>query len=126
MKVLDIIRCPNCGSEIHPSRGAYDNILKQVRDQEFQGELDSYKAEIERLKKECGNQSTLWSKHYEGIFETSMETVKSEAIKEFVERWKKKIFPLDTVYSDGNYPINAKAVKVTIDNLMKEMVGDNE
>lgn len=44
------IKCPNCGSEIQPSRGAYDNILKQVRDQEFQAELDTYKAAIEQEK----------------------------------------------------------------------------
>ena len=44
------IKCPNCGSEIQPSRGAYDNILKQVRDQEFQAELDAYKVAIEQEK----------------------------------------------------------------------------
>lgn len=44
------IKCPNCGSEIQPSRGAYDNILKQVRDQEFQAEIDAYKAVLEQEK----------------------------------------------------------------------------
>lgn len=44
------IKCPNCGSEIQPSRGAYDNILKQVRDQEFQAEIDAYKAALEQEK----------------------------------------------------------------------------
>ena len=44
------IKCPNCGSEIQPSRGAYDNILKQVRDQEFQEEIDAYKLALEQEK----------------------------------------------------------------------------
>lgn len=44
------IKCPNCGIEIEPSRGAYDHILKQVRDQEFQQELDAYKAALEQEK----------------------------------------------------------------------------
>ena len=72
--------------------------------------INRQKAEIERLERH-----------------TKMhDEIKAEAIKEFAERLRKKIFPLDTVYSDGNYPINAKAVKVAIDNLVKEMVGDNE
>lgn len=44
------IKCPNCGKEIEPTRGAYDHILKQVRDQEFQKELDEYKAVLEQEK----------------------------------------------------------------------------
>lgn len=53
-------------------------------------EIAEQKAKIERLKAECGNQSALWSKHYERIFETTKEYLKSEARKEFWERLKSK------------------------------------
>lgn len=48
--------------------------------------IATLQAENERLREECGNQSTLWSKHFEGIFETAKETIKSEARKEFAEK----------------------------------------
>jgi hypothetical protein len=51
--------------------------------------------------------------------------IRAKAIKEFAEKLNKKLFPLGMT-SDGNYSINAKAVKAAIDNLVKEMVGDNE
>ena len=44
------IKCPNCGAEIQPSRGAYDNILKQVRDQEFQNKIEACRAVMEQEK----------------------------------------------------------------------------
>ena len=53
------IKCPNCGLEIQPSRGAYDNILKQVRDQEFQAEIDAYKAVLEQEKATAINAAKL-------------------------------------------------------------------
>ena len=53
------IKCPNCGSEIQPSRGAYDNILKQVRDEEFQSEIDTYKAVLEQEKEAAIKEATL-------------------------------------------------------------------
>lgn len=44
------IKCPNCGEEFQPSRSGYDNILKQVRDQEFQQEIEAYKAALDSEK----------------------------------------------------------------------------
>jgi len=44
------IKCPSCGAEITPSRSAYDNILKQVRDEEFERELESYKQAVDKEK----------------------------------------------------------------------------
>ena len=48
--------------------------------------INRLQEENERLLKECGNQSTLWSNHFESIFETAKETIKAEARKEFAER----------------------------------------
>lgn len=53
------IKCPNCGSEIQPSRGAYDNILKQVRDQEFQNEIEAYRDVMEQEKQAAINEAKL-------------------------------------------------------------------
>lgn len=40
--------------------------------------INRLEAEVESLEDECGKQSTLWSRHYESIFESAMETVKAE------------------------------------------------
>jgi CRISPR/Cas system-associated endonuclease/helicase Cas3 len=81
-------------------------------------------AEIERLTKECGNQSALWSKHYEDIFETAKETIESEAIKEFAERLNEKLAYYEDEYGlDYGFMIDTVAGDVF--NLVKEMVGDD-
>lgn len=77
--------------------------------------IDKQSAEIERLRKECGNQSALWSKHYEDIFETAKETVKVEAIKEFAERLK------DTYRHNTTSITSLVTLFDNINNLVKEM-----
>jgi hypothetical protein len=47
--------------------------------------INRQQAEIEKLRAECCNQSVLWNKHFEGIFETAKETIKAEAIKKFAD-----------------------------------------
>ena len=61
------------------------------KNETLKDEIAKLKAEIERLKAECGNQSTLWSQHYQSIFETTKEIIKSEAYKEFSNRFEKKL-----------------------------------
>ena len=70
--------------------------------------INRLQAENERLRNECGNQSTLWSKHFESIFETAKETIKAEAYKEFAERLKAK---------------STKTACMHINFLLKELVG---
>ena len=68
-------------------------------------EINRQQAEIVRLKKQIAEVS---------------KTIKSEAIKEFAKRLKEKSFQ-----SFGNYGITRDVVEVCdIDNLIKEMVGD--
>lgn len=114
--------------------------------------INRQKAEIERLRAECGNQSTLWSKHYESIFETARETAKAEAIKEFAEDIQEEIS--DAIHSNYNakeekearckklgIPANLdggflqycdgkidalSGIASHIEHLVKEMVGDND
>lgn len=56
----------------------------------------------------------MWSKHFEDIFETAKETIKSEAIKEF----EKKIF--DLFPADKNHTTISR---FTVKQITKEMVG---
>ena len=41
-------------------------------------------AEIERLKSEAENQSVLWRDHFHSVFQSAKETIRAEAIAEFV------------------------------------------
>lgn len=86
-------------------------------------EYNRLKAEIERWRTECGNQSTLWSKHYESIFETAKETIKAEAIKEFEERLKERKYQ-SSDWSHGEHTFVVE--DDDIDDLVKEMVGESE
>ena len=52
---------------------------------------ETLKDEVERLRKECGKQSELWSNHFESLFETAKETIKPEAYKEFAKKFEKNI-----------------------------------
>lgn len=80
--------------------------------------INRLQEEKERLIVECGNQSTLWSKHFEGIFETAKETIKAEAYKEFAERLIEKYGYYDWENKTIVYPEDE------INNLLKELVGD--
>ena len=44
------IKCPDCGREFQPTRSGYDLILQQVRNEEFQAEIDAYKKAIDAEK----------------------------------------------------------------------------
>ena len=47
---MNEIKCPNCGKLFQVDEASYAAILKQVRDDAFQGELDTRAAEIEEKK----------------------------------------------------------------------------
>ena len=82
--VLDLInRLQTKIEHYKKSRDKYqDNVMYLSK------QCDELQAENERLRKECGNQSALWSKHYEDIFETAKETIKTEAYKKCIEKVK--------------------------------------
>lgn len=100
--------------------------------------INRQQAEIDRLQAECGNQSVLWSKHFEGIFETAKETVKTEAIKEFAEMLKecfenleynaktnRKTVKVEELQEQMDWVLHIVAIK-TIDNLLKKWGNKNE
>ena len=80
--------------------------------------INRQKAEIERLKENLNIELENYATEYDN-------KIKSEAIKEFADRLEKKIFPM-SMFDNGNYGINAKAVKVAIERVKKEMVGDDK
>ena len=47
------IKCPECGSTISIDEDNYSNIIKQVRDQEFEGEMDKRIKLLEKDKQKC-------------------------------------------------------------------------
>ena len=75
---------------------------------------EELKAEVERLEKEKDEYAYLYDKH----INTAFSHIKSEAYKEFAERLKKKYKP---------YVILGSGVaEIEIDNLIKEMVGEDK
>ena len=104
-----------------------DGYMQDATD--FSQENDRLKAEIERLRAECGNQSTLWSKHFESIFETAKETVKSEARKEFAERLHEYINGIIERHEMPMFPFSiafVSGIETKIDNLLKERESDDK
>ena len=91
-------------------------------------------AEIERLKNENMAKEAEYNDMLEqrNSVERYLETAKSEAVKEFAARLKNEIIS-DTAYGcDSNqhsgyydYTIKIGDIPEYIDNLVKEMVGDN-
>ena len=48
---MNEIKCPECGSTISIDEDSYSNIIKQVRDQEFEEEINKRVALLEKDKK---------------------------------------------------------------------------
>ena len=79
--------------------------------------INRQKAEIERLKLECGNAKFA---KYKAEFEEFRAEIKAEAIKEFAERLEPRLANNTDISAVGYQSIIAD-----IRNLVKEMVGDN-
>ena len=56
----------------------------------------------------------------------ALENAKSEAIKEFAERLKKSAFDCDVSFGFGREHYTEAVTVFEIDNLVKEMVGEND
>lgn len=89
--------------------------------------INRQEAEIERLSAEneqLGNDVDGKMKYiYE--LEERIKTAKSEAIKEFAERLKKSAFDCDVSFGFGREHYTEAVTVFEIDNLVKEMVGEN-
>ena len=120
--------CRKCGN-LTKENDVLNNALELINRQQ---------AEIERLKnsyKQCAYERDVFLR--ENPVEMALlideqaeklKTIKTEAIKEFAERLKKSIKKSvdDAWHSDGNGIYDAENVLDDIDNLVKEMVGDDK
>ena len=104
--------CDNDGDT--PLRNALDLINRQ-------------KAEIERLESLCEKIGIANDVKLERIcvLQEDLETAKAEAIKEFAERLKKSAFDCDVSFGFGREHYTEAVTVFEIDNLVKEMVGEN-
>lgn len=93
---------------------SFCNYIKKYS--EMEETINRKKAEIERLR--SMNRAKLATIH---DLKIELKTAKSEAIKEFAERLKKDLF---YKCGDLNYTETCDTRRL-IDNLVKEMVGDN-
>ena len=83
--------------------------------------INHQKAEIERLR--SMNRAKLATIH---DLQIELKTAKSEAVKEFAERLKNKIKTECNPYGKPTFDYDTSiAIMHYIDNLVKEMVGDN-
>jgi hypothetical protein len=83
--------------------------------------IERQKAEIERLK--SMNQSKLDIIH---DVRTDLETAKSEAIREFVEKLKERTFECDVSQGYGRPCYEDVVTVIEIDNLVAEMMESEE
>ena len=91
--------------------------------------INQQQAEIERLNSVNDEKFRQWDmlaektkQHYADLYEEARDTLKVEAYKEFAERLKEKSFK-----TIRNYGLTKDVVEVCdIDNLSKEMVGEEE
>lgn len=101
------------------------NIEKTIADI-----LDRQQAEIERLKEGCKKlveKQNLYKENMQATREYQIEQAKAEAIKEFAERLMEK--SINTYRYDYQNDISIHEKYVTekdIDNLVKEMVGEDK
>lgn len=109
IKALECCGCDNYQCDNCPYAYKTCTVYKDSLDL-----INSQKAEIERLR--SMNRAKLATIH---DLQIELKTAKSEAIKEFAERLKKRI------YKGGVHPTVEDEFICDIDNLIKEMVGDN-
>ncbi len=85
------------------------------------GLINRQKAEIEELKK--GFEVWRDIAHRETQY---VSIAKAEAIKEFAERLKESAFECDVSFGYGHEHYTEAVAVVKIDNLLKELTGDNQ
>lgn len=105
-------QCNYCPLYKEHSADCLDTVLKNAH-----ALITRQQAEIDRLNKEIQITKDAYT-----MLQTKIEIIKSEAVKEFAEKLKEKSFK-----AIRNYGLTKDVVEVsTINNLLKEMVGEEE
>ena len=104
------------------NRQKAENKSQSIMIKMLKGSIEDYKnsyinqkAEIERLKTNLNVELENFATEYDN-------KIKAEAYKEFAERLKKQVYK---VYKGGIHPTVEDEFIYEIDNLLKEMVGDD-
>jgi len=94
--------------------------------------INRQKAEIERLGKVAGKDFNQWNmlaektkQHYADLYEDAKDSIKAEAYKEFVNKLKNSNEFYGSIRAIGNVD-KMDCIVNCIDNLLKEMVGEEE
>ena len=96
--------------------------------------IERQEAEIERLKSANAEKFRQWDmlaekskQHYADLYEEAKDILKAEAYKEFAESLKEEMRLEDACdYNCRECCYECKDYVITIDNLLKEMVGEEE
>ena len=108
IKALECCGCDNYQCDNCPYAYKTCTVYKDSLDL-----INRQKAEIEQWKEEANRYQNLWCIATDDIFKA-----KSEAIKEFAERLKHSFF-------DNGYESPDVDFDYLVDNLVKEMIGDD-
>ena len=124
-EIIKALECCHTGEECYkcefqPSKqdrkgtvGCSLQMMKQAL-----GLINRQKAEIERLNEENKRLLSMLFRKARGVSKVVKNIIKTEAIKEFAERLKKKGF------ADEYYEHESIVYVQDIDNLVREMVGE--
>ena len=104
--------CSDCPANRYEPGKCFDIVKVQAV-----SVMNSQQAEIEQWKEEANRYQTLWCE--------DVQTARAEAIKEFAKKLKDKHFCFGSLQCDKL--VSKYAVELfEIDNLVKEMVGDDK
>lgn len=144
-----MIKCPKCGSSFELEKDSYSYIIKQVRDEEFNKELNLRKSELEEIqntkleletnKLKSDFNKTLSSKEEEinklkQELKTKEEITKLSISKEYNDTLNKKILEIENLkkeieVNDSKYKLDKEKSMVEKDKLissLEEQIKNNE
>ena len=121
LDALDLINRQQAEIEEYKRIAEYQQSLNVKR----HFKLKEKEAEIERLEKLAKDRADVNFEKIVGVVDRASADIKAEAIKEFAERLKESSIDVDVSFGYGREVYTEAVPVVEIDNLVKEMVGDN-
>lgn len=112
------IKCPNCGEVFTVDEAGYASIARQVRDSEFQKELDGYRSQLEK-EKDSSVQLALEKaavRHLEEMKkkDEAYQKVASE-LKSFQDAREQEILTSDTIHQSTLDALKARYEKLMLE-----------
>lgn len=112
------IKCPNCGEVFTVDEAGYAAIVRQVRDSEFQKELDGYRTQLEK-EKDSSVQLALHQATLEHLDELkkkdeAFQKVASE-LKSYQEAREQEILTSDAIHQSSLEALKARYEKMLLE-----------